>query len=68
MENADYLLHKFMEQTPSGAKHKTDYCVGFVIMTNGNETTDYALTIDFAKKLAMHVKTVHAVQIDVLKS
>ena len=37
-------------------------------MTNGNETTDYALTIDFAKKLAMQVKTVHAVQIDVLKS
>ena len=58
VENADYLLHKFMEQTPSGAKHKTDYCVGFVIMTNGNETTDYALTIDFAKKLAMQVKTV----------
>ena len=27
MENADYLLHKFMEQTPSGAKHKTDYYV-----------------------------------------
>ena len=27
-------------------------------MTNGNETTDYALTIDFAKKLAMQVKTV----------
>ena len=23
VENADYLLHKFMEQTPSGAKHKT---------------------------------------------
>ena len=33
-----------------------DY-VGFVIMTNGNETTDYALVIDFAKKLAMQVKT-----------
>ena len=27
VENADYLLHKFMEQTPSGAKHKTDYYV-----------------------------------------
>lgn len=26
-------------------------------MTNGNETTDYALAIDFAKKLAMQVKT-----------
>ena len=25
VENADYLLHKFMEQTPSGAKHKIDY-------------------------------------------
>lgn len=31
--------------------------VGFVIMTNGNETTDYALTLDLAKKLAMQVKT-----------
>ena len=27
VENADYLLHKFMEQTPSGAKHKIDYYV-----------------------------------------
>ena len=27
MENADYLLHKFVEQVPSGAKHKTDYYV-----------------------------------------
>lgn len=33
-----------------------DY-LGFVIMTNGNETTDYALVLDFAKKLAMQVKT-----------
>ena len=24
---ADYLLHKFVEQVPSGAKHKTDYYV-----------------------------------------
>ena len=39
------------------AVENNDY-VGFVIMTNGNETTDYALTIDFAKKLAMQVKTV----------
>ena len=23
VENADYLLHKFVEQVPSGAKHKT---------------------------------------------
>ena len=27
VENADYLLHKIMKQTPSGAKHKTDYYV-----------------------------------------
>ena len=27
VENQDYLLHKFMEQTPSGAKHKIDYFV-----------------------------------------
>ena len=27
VENADYLLHKFMEQTPSGAKHKIDYYI-----------------------------------------
>lgn len=38
------------------AVNNSDY-VGFVIMTNGNETTDYALVIDFAKKLAMQVKT-----------
>ena len=31
--------------------------VGFVIMTNGNETTDFAVTIDLAKKLAMQVRT-----------
>ena len=30
---------------------------GFVIMTNGNETMDYALTIDFAKRLAMMART-----------
>ena len=33
-----------------------DY-VGFAIMANGNETTDFALTIDLAKKLAMQVRT-----------
>lgn len=38
------------------AVENNDY-VGFVLMTNGNETTDYALVIDFAKKLAMQVKT-----------
>jgi len=38
------------------AVNNSDY-VGFVMMTNGNETTDYALVIDFAKKLAMQVKT-----------
>ena len=34
----------------------SDY-VWFVIMTNGNETTDFAVTIDLAKKLAMQVRT-----------
>ena len=38
------------------AVENNDY-VGFVIMTNGNETTDFALVLDFAKKLAMQVKT-----------
>lgn len=37
VENQDYLLHKFMEQTPSGAKHKIDYHI----------------TLDMAKQLAM---------------
>ncbi|STZ63925.1 Phage anti-repressor protein [Moraxella lacunata] len=37
VENQDYLLHKFMEQLPSGAKHKTDY----------------HLTLDMAKELSM---------------
>lgn len=27
VESVDYLLHKFMEQAPSGAKHKIDYYV-----------------------------------------
>jgi anti-repressor protein len=31
---------------------------GFVIMTSGNETKDYALTIDFAKKLCMLARTI----------
>ncbi len=30
---------------------------GFVLMMNGNETTDYALTLDFAKRLAMLART-----------
>ena len=34
---------------------KEDY-VGFVIMTNGNETLDFALTLDLAKKISMTVK------------
>ena len=38
------------------AVENSDY-VGFVIMTNGNETTDFAVTIDLAKKLAMQVRT-----------
>ena len=29
----------------------------FVMMTNGNETQNYALSIDFAKKLAMQART-----------
>ena len=37
VENQDYLLHKFMEQVPSGAKHKIDYHI----------------TLDMAKQLAM---------------
>lgn len=37
VENADYLLHKFMEQTPSGAKHKIEYYI----------------TLDMAKELSM---------------
>lgn len=36
-ENVDYLIHKFMEQLPSGAKQKIDYHI----------------TIDMAKELAM---------------
>jgi phage anti-repressor protein len=30
---------------------------GFTIMVSGNETKNYLLSIDFAKKLAMQVKT-----------
>ena len=37
VEGEDYLLHKIMEQTPTGAKHKIEY----------------AITIDMAKDLGM---------------
>lgn len=30
---------------------------GFFVMKNGNQTTDYVLTLDFAKRLAMMAKT-----------
>ena len=43
------------------AVENSDY-VGFAIVVNGNETTDYALVIDFAKKLAMQVKTMQGEQ------
>ncbi len=38
------------------AVENEDYS-GFVIMTNGNESMDYALSIDFAKKLSMMSRT-----------
>ena len=44
------------------AVENSDY-VGFAIVVNGNETTDYALVIDFAKKLAMQVKTMQGEQV-----
>jgi phage anti-repressor protein len=31
--------------------------VGFFIMKNGNETKDFALSLDFAKRLAMRAQT-----------
>lgn len=31
--------------------------VGFVVMTNGNETRDYAISLEFAKHLAMMART-----------
>ena len=31
--------------------------IGFVIMTNGNETREFAITIEFAKHIAMMAKT-----------
>ena len=37
VENVDYLLHKIVEQTPSGAKHKIEYYI----------------TLDIAKQLTM---------------
>lgn len=40
-------------------KEKTDW-VGFVLSTNGNETRDFAITIEFAKHVAMMAKTAKA--------
>jgi anti-repressor protein len=37
------------------AVEKEDY-VGFTIMANGNETLDFAITLDLAKKISMTVK------------
>ena len=46
---------KNIEQNPF-ALENTDW-VGFVIMKNGNETKDYALSLDFSKRLAMMART-----------
>ena len=40
-------------------KESVDY-VGFTIMVNGNETRDFAVTIEFAKHIAMMAKTQRA--------
>jgi anti-repressor protein len=44
------------------AIEKTDY-VGFAIMVNGNETLDFAITLDLAKKISMTVKNEKGEQI-----
>lgn len=44
------------------ASENVDY-QGFIIMMNGNETQNYLLSIDFAKKLAMQSKTEKGEQI-----
>ena len=69
VENADYLLHKFMEQTPSGAKHKTDYYVSVgmakeLAMVENNDKGKHALMIGLrtvlVNMISLKIKTLFA--------
>ena len=44
---------------------KDEDWVGFDIMSNGNQTVDYALTLDFAKRISMMAKTEKGEQVRV---